>query len=301
MGGVVLGVILAAGQAVEAQVDLGPPPLTPPIELPPEPARSTQSVEPPALVAPLEPMDLESQDNRPLLVVPGLPTPRARTSTGVRMLPNLEPIADEPPVPEISGPPPLVGPADLGGRVEVRGSGQPRFLPAFPEEPTPPPLDGDLGGRPRLRLESVPTGSRLLDAEKDALKRPDTAGRERPATSPQPERRRLFGFIPLLGPLGRPPENPPPPPAATTPTSEPRGGADRLDETDAEEALEKRLDRQIRNLLGNRIRSLDVRVTGRTVDVEARPSRFWYKRSVKKTLETLPALAGYRTRINVLD
>jgi hypothetical protein len=69
--------------------------------------------------------------------------------------------------------------------------------------------------------------------------------------------------------------------------------------TDA--SVKRNIERQIRDALGDRVRSLEVRVSGRNVLVVAKPARFWQKRSVRRTLDTLPALSGYQARIEVDD
>jgi hypothetical protein len=69
----------------------------------------------------------------------------------------------------------------------------------------------------------------------------------------------------------------------------------------ADAALKRRLESQIRAAMGGQLKALDVRVVDRTVHVRAAVQRFWQKRSAKRTLESLPALAGYRTRIEVID
>jgi len=46
---------------------------------------------------------------------------------------------------------------------------------------------------------------------------------------------------------------------------------------------------------------IEVRVVGRNVAIRAEASRFWQRRSVKRTLESLPGLTGYRTTIDVGD
>ncbi|MFO0907568.1 MAG: hypothetical protein U0794_04270 [Isosphaeraceae bacterium] len=69
--------------------------------------------------------------------------------------------------------------------------------------------------------------------------------------------------------------------------------------TDA--ALKRRLERQIRESLGNRVQSYEVRVVGREVIIRARTARFWQRRSVRNTLESLPGLNGYRTTVVVDD
>jgi hypothetical protein len=66
-------------------------------------------------------------------------------------------------------------------------------------------------------------------------------------------------------------------------------------------SVKKKIEKQIRDTLGDRVRSVEVRVSGRNVLVVARATRFWQKRTVRRVLETLPALDGYRARIDLDD
>ena len=66
-------------------------------------------------------------------------------------------------------------------------------------------------------------------------------------------------------------------------------------------AAKRRIEKQIRDALGDKLRSVEIRVTGRNVLVVARPNRFWQKRGIRRTLEALPVLDGYRARIDVAD
>ena len=68
-----------------------------------------------------------------------------------------------------------------------------------------------------------------------------------------------------------------------------------------DEAIRKRVDRQIGESLGAAVRSYEVRVNGREVTVLARATRFWQKRAVRNALEALPAMKGYKTRVDVID
>jgi hypothetical protein len=70
-------------------------------------------------------------------------------------------------------------------------------------------------------------------------------------------------------------------------------------ETDA--VVKRRIEQQIRTTLGDKVQSVEVRVSGRNVLVVARATRFWQKRGVRRSLETLPALAGFRARIDLAD
>jgi hypothetical protein len=65
--------------------------------------------------------------------------------------------------------------------------------------------------------------------------------------------------------------------------------------------VKRRIEHQIRETLGDRVRSVEVRVTGRNVLIVAQPSRFWLRRTVRRSLESLPALQGYRTRIELAE
>ena len=80
---------------------------------------------------------------------------------------------------------------------------------------------------------------------------------------------------------------------------EPKSKAKSDPAADAE--LKRRIERQVREALGDRVRSVEVRVVGRNVAIRAEASRFWQRRSVRRTLESLPGLAGYRTTIDVGD
>jgi len=84
---------------------------------------------------------------------------------------------------------------------------------------------------------------------------------------------------------------------------EPQRGARGEAHTDpANDAVAKRrIETQIRDALGDRLRSVEIRVTGRNVLIVARPNRFWQKRGIRRTLEALPVLDGYRARIDVAD
>jgi hypothetical protein len=64
-------------------------------------------------------------------------------------------------------------------------------------------------------------------------------------------------------------------------------------------ALKRRLEHQIRTSLGDRVRFVEVRVVGRDVSVVARASRFWQRRSVRRSIESLPLLSGVRSRVEV--
>jgi hypothetical protein len=61
------------------------------------------------------------------------------------------------------------------------------------------------------------------------------------------------------------------------------------------------VERQVREAVGDRVRFAEVRVVDRDVTIRVRVSRFWQKRGVRHSLESLPVLNGYRTKVDVLD
>jgi hypothetical protein len=63
--------------------------------------------------------------------------------------------------------------------------------------------------------------------------------------------------------------------------------------------LKRRIEQQIRANLGDKVQGVAVRVSGRNVLIVAKPTRFWQKRGVYRALESLPALAGLRARIDL--
>jgi hypothetical protein len=69
----------------------------------------------------------------------------------------------------------------------------------------------------------------------------------------------------------------------------------------AEAAFKRRIERQIHEALGDRVREVDVRILGREVTIRARATRFWQRRTVRRSLETLPGLAGYHAAVEILE
>jgi hypothetical protein len=257
----------------------GPPPVSPP------------EVSPPALEPPAElPKVLESSpipDNRPVLVIPGLTTPRSGrrsaapsprpTSTSASPLTSTPTATPGPAL--VDGLPPLIGPAEMPRTEPLRG------LPA--DQP------GVVTGRRSLPLtvESVPASpDELADEHSDeAGSRRRSLNDVRNGSSTGPRRApSLFNRMLPFGPSDRGASGP-----RSGITVEPRS------DPAADAAAKRRIERQIREVLGSKLRSYDVRVVGREVTVHARSSRFWQRRAVRNALESLPALSGYRTSILV--
>ena len=88
-------------------------------------------------------------------------------------------------------------------------------------------------------------------------------------------------------------------PRSTAPGRSVAGGSP--DDPAADSALKKRIEKQAREAVGDRARSLEVRVAGKDVSIQARGVRFYQKRAVRKSLESIPALSGLRSTIEVAD
>lgn len=65
--------------------------------------------------------------------------------------------------------------------------------------------------------------------------------------------------------------------------------------------VKRRIEKQIQQSLGDRVRSVDVRVTGRNVLIRARAARFWQRRWVRRSLESLTIPSGYHPRVELID
>jgi hypothetical protein len=69
----------------------------------------------------------------------------------------------------------------------------------------------------------------------------------------------------------------------------------------AEAAIRSRVQKQIQQAVGDRVRSVEVRVSGRNVLIRAQAARFWQRRSIRRSLETMAMPSGYRARVEILD
>jgi hypothetical protein len=137
-----------------------------------------------------------------------------------------------------------------------------------------------------------------LDKVPDPIVPDPPRTRPTPRSEPPPPARRgprfLGRFAPPSASLGRGPRT-----TRGADPDEPKARAKSDPAADAE--LKRRIERQVREALGDRVRSVEVRVVGRNVAIRAEASRFWQRRGVRRTLESLPGLTGYRTTIDVGD
>jgi hypothetical protein len=69
----------------------------------------------------------------------------------------------------------------------------------------------------------------------------------------------------------------------------------------ADAALKQRVERVIRQSAGPHVRAAEVSVIDRSIVIRARADRFFNRRAVKRRLESLPGLAGYETRVEIVD
>ncbi len=211
---------------------------------------------------------------RPLLVIPGVTAP---ASNPTRPSAGASPRSRQP----RTQTPPLTGPTDP--MLDRRGVVQSRVEPRVTVEPPIP-----------LTLEPIED----LPADEPHPASPRTGNganrvtRPTPSQPPAPPR----GFFARLFGIPAPAERPRP----TTPPIEPsrplsRAGAGTPDDPG------RALEREIQKTLGDRARSIEVRVSGKNALVVVKPTRFWQKRAIRATLEAMPSLARYHARIDVLD
>jgi hypothetical protein len=211
---------------------------------------------------------------------PAAPPPRPAVSP--RPAPRVAVPRLEPATPPVTMPP-LAGPAEMG------------TIEPAPLSPFGPQPGATARTTPRpLTLESTPAHGL------DPL--PDRAPASRPArptqpeplpTTPAPRRFRLFGRPqPLPAPLPR--------------LREPRRGDGAIkveprSDPAADAALKRRVETQVREALGPRLRSVEVRVVDRAIHIRAQAARFWQRRAVRRSIESLPALTGHKATIEVVD
>ena len=245
-----------------------------PVTIPPRPARPARG-------------------GRAVLALPGITTPSNRPSA-----------ATEPDKPALESP---SGGLSLDAPIEMRP------LPD-PTRSRPNNLAGRSTAPPPLVLESSPidesgplggSASRANPSTKRTTASPRAAAQPVPPPSRRP---RLFGLMPgaARAPASESTPSPPPapstgPPAAKAPMPGRSMVDDFRDDPAVDSALKGRIERQARQVVGDRARSIEVRVVGKDAVVQAHGVKFYQKRGVRKSLEGIPALSGLRSSIAVLD
>jgi hypothetical protein len=190
-------------------------------------------------------------------------------------------------------PPMLLPPAGSASEVEPEsGSEAPALLPELrrPLAPAPGPLPDlvppPLTGPAEMERTTPHDAPVPTPAAHQPRSNPVAALPARPA--PPMRRERLWNRLtPAVAARDRKPDAT----IAVVPRSDPAADA----------ALKRRLEAQVRGAVGGPLRSLEVRVAGRDVAIRARVDRFWRRRGVRRAIEALPSLAGYRARVEVTE
>jgi hypothetical protein len=271
---------------------------------------------------------------RPMLAIPGVTAPAARPSAAYRSPfsrpiqpgnPPLSPSPDALPLP--SELPPARSPSGSDGfplADTPSSSALDALPPRFDRTRTRRPAGAGgmvQPGAPTVSspVDSIPLTIEPLDEEPSTrreLTREPTTPRSTNGRAPgstnsaanklddepirrQPAPRRGTGVLGRL--FG--PQPPPLPPEREESRTDPRPKRESNPDSglDPDVAARRRIERQIRATLGDKVRSVEISVTGRNVTIVAQPSRLWLRRSVRRSLETLPALQGYRARIEVSE
>jgi hypothetical protein len=289
LAGGLSGLLLWTGLAVaqDQAPPLTPPALDPPLTGPttaaPRPASTSGSTTKPAQAAPVE--------SRPLLVIPGVTAPvpsapgtrpsRPRPVAGTAPVDTTTPTS--PSTSRASSLPPTElphasGDTSLKGRAPI-----PLTLESIPEEP-PAELGSD-----RLPADHIAFPRSPRPSSARPMSEPTTApGSSQPATPRGSST--MFGR--LLGPLGSGVE---PAGPRSSITVEPRSNPA------ADAAIKQRIEKQVQQAVGDRVRSVEIRVSGRSVQIRAQAASFWQRRGVRRSLETMPLPSGYRARVEMIN
>jgi hypothetical protein len=280
-----------------------PPPLEAPASEPqqakPMPSQAPLTTQVPAPGSANAPAAAGASQAKAMLVIPGVtvPTPRSGVVSGPQSSQLSRPSPTS--IPSASAMSPSVpGPSSLGSPFKPP-AGAPSQGVAEPSSLSPIPL-----GLEPLDDDPAPAQNRTGTTASSS----DTGGRSSGSSSSEEPNRARIGGRPapwrLPGFLGRVMGQQP-------------AGSSRDDDRDSESAsrtkaktksksepeadtvVKRRIEQQIRNTLGDKVRSVEVRVSGRNVLIVARATRFWQKRGAQKALESLPALNGLRARVDL--
>jgi len=262
------------------------PPLEPPATDSPQPSVSTPK---PTTVPPAS----ARSEVRPLLVIPGVTAPTQRGATAPKSK-TAQPSGAANPTDRGTPSRPLSGP-----RVESVPAPSSRLKIPLTLEP----IDEEPAVNHKNPTSSTsrgaldwPPGVPLAD-ERPPVASPSDPPPTTPATPRSAPSRgssifgRFFGPAPSSVPRNE----------SRNSQSQTRVNVDPRPDPISDAATKRKIEREIKDSLGDRLRSVEVRVSGRNVLIVARASRFWLKRSVRRSLETLPGLAGYRARVDIIE
>ncbi len=295
---------LASSLGPAAALADDPPPLSGPSEGPALAAPAPIPSQPPASQAPppvAPPSRLRT--DRPMLALPGVTMPSSRPLPPADPMPlSLGPTLDRN-APILEPPTPTAGPArrpsstpSLPALPSSRFRG--RVLESTPADDSLPPIDvptpgsGTRAFRGPSRIDDLPLMDDSDSDERKASRRMDELIekeklRDLPTTLPA-RRPGLFGGRWVNPFLQRPVGD-----DGSDIRAEPRS------DPAADAALKRRIEKQAVAAVGEKVRGVDVRVVGRSITIQAHGSRLFQRRAVKKSLESLPGLSGYRAVVEV--
>ncbi len=300
----VRAVCLAAGLGPAACLADDPPPLSGPADGPALQAPAPIASQPPVTQAPAAvPPPSRPRVDRPVLALPGVTMPSTRPLPPADpMPPSLGPTLDRD-SPIVTPPTPGAGPAQRGSTTPVlpalpssrfRG----RVIESSPADELLPPIDVPPPGSGRRgsgtsRIDDLP----LFQDEpgpdgRDARRRAEdeiVKDKLRDLPSTLPARRPGFFGGRLTNPFAPKPMG--------DDASDIR--AEARSDPAADAALKRRIEKQAAAAVGDKVRNIDVRVVGRSVTIQAHGSRLLQRRAVKRSLEGLPGLSGYRAVVEV--
>lgn len=314
---VVCAGIGASQDNTQAEPPLVPPELTAPSSEPQssaEPAKTSETAKPVDRPAPLAAKPAES---RPLLIIPGVTAPKIKNRTvPSRALQSAErPLGVFEPNDAAAESPRLESPASSSAAVQRSPAQARRNVTSTPNSGGRASASSSNLNIP-LRLEPIPDGAEELappaarapefrergDAPRSTRTPPATMtapadsadAPERSQEEPSPRRNSPTGGV-----LGRFLD----PSRMEVMRSAPRSEVkvERRSDPAADTALRRRVEHQIREQMGDRVSGTEVRVVGRNILIRTHATRFWQKRGIRKSLETLPGLAAYQTRVELVD
>jgi hypothetical protein len=280
-----------------------PPPLEGPASEPEQSKASAPQSSPttkPTATNPISSAATAPTQVRPMLVIPGVTVPSQRSGAAARnKIPQpARPVTSSTPAPRATGPS-TVAPTNLGSPFRPDAAAPVQSVPdATLRDPIPltlEPLDEDPAPDQK---KPGPTSAR--DTSGRAPASTLTEEPQRTPAGPRPAPWRMPGLLGRV--LGQPPASPVRDLSRSgeeTGRAKTKTKAKSEPETDA--VAKRRIEQQIRTTLGDKVQSVEVRVSGRNVLIVAHATRFWQKRGVRRSLESLPALSGFRARIDLDD
>jgi hypothetical protein len=264
-----------------------PPPLEPPALLPPAPAPAPATPHTPGQTGvPPRANSTKSAENRSLLVIPGVtaPLPPGQGAQPVRSKESSRKAVSTPTSrsPDGESPKPTRAVRSLPRPSSGTSNSIPLTLEAIPDEPP-----AELGSERQGARRPAPRGG-----ARSGFPEPKEPAPARSTAPEAPTRSSSSIFGRILRPLGANEDIAPPRSSARVePRSDPA----------AEAALKRRIEKQVEQSLGDRVRSVEVRIANRTVIFRAQASRFWYRRNVRRSLESMPLPSGYRAVVEGVD